>query len=411
MAARLLSPGRAVLEKILDIAFIPLIGLILLARLQDFPATTIMIVVVGVIYTTRNVLTEEGSFRDIGFNWVDISTLVVLTTEIINYFASTYRLNTLSSLVDVSFLFLLYWTLRVNLKHEYQIIALLVVLTIFGAYFSAKVIYAFLPQYQYMNYLRFTDLSDFRERINLLTPAGMAVAEWITVFLVFLPGPILLLIRYKHIRYRHRFPIMLLPIVCFVLLVLIAIAISFSRALYISAFSFFFIASGLCFYYRLFSLRQLLIFNGIVAVTFLVIVAFGPIAKPVITTMSIVRTPSQIRSLQGRFSTWTTALEMVRSHQLLWNRFLQLSNATSVASSTKCGLRGYSLQLFFADSDRKRSAWALRIQSSTFQLPQNIPSESSLQYGKRLRPERKATFCGCVRVRDNSRPEPLFNID
>ena len=107
METRLISPGRAVLEKMLDIAFIPLLGVILLGRVQDFPATTIIITVVGVIYTTRNVLAEEGALRDIGFNWVDISTLVVMTSEILNYFASTYRLNTLSSLVDVSFLFLL----------------------------------------------------------------------------------------------------------------------------------------------------------------------------------------------------------------------------------------------------------------------------------------------------------------
>jgi tetratricopeptide (TPR) repeat protein len=307
-----ISSGRAVLQKMLDIAFVPLLGIILLGRIHDFPATTIIIIVVAVIYTTRNVLTEEGGIREIGFNWVDLATLVVMASEILNYFASTYKLNTLSSLADVSFLFLLYWTIRVNLKHEYQFTGLVLILTFFAAYFTARVIYVFGPQYQHITDLHFADLSNFRERIDLLTPNGMAIAEWITLFLMFLPFPLLLLIRYK-----HKWPLMLLPIVCFELLVLLAIAISFSRALYLSAFSFFLIGSVLCLYYRLFPLRQLLIFNGILAVVFLVIVALSPIAKPVITTMSILRTSSQIRSLQGRFTTWTTAPAMVRAHPLL----------------------------------------------------------------------------------------------
>jgi tetratricopeptide (TPR) repeat protein len=48
-----------------------------------------------------------------------------------------------------------------------------------------------------------------------------------------------------------------------------------------------------------------------------VFIAFSPIAKPVVTTMSILRTQSQVRSLQGRVNTWTTALEMARSRPLL----------------------------------------------------------------------------------------------
>lgn len=312
METRLISPVLSVVEKTLDIAFIPLLALILLGRIQDFPGTTIILIVVAVIYATRKVLAEEEDGRGIGFNWMDISTLVVMTSEIVNYFASTYRLNTLSSVVDVSFLFLLYWVIRLNLKHEYQFVGLILILGFFGAYFTARVIYVFRPQYQRFTFFQFTDLSNFRERIDLLTPNGMPIAEWVTLFLMFLPFPILLLIKYK-----HRWRILLLPTVCLVLLVLIAIAISFSRALYISAFSFFLIGSGLCLYYRLFPWRELVLFNGILALMFLLMVAFSPIAKPVVTTMSIVSTSSQIRSLQGRVSTWTTALEMVRSHPLL----------------------------------------------------------------------------------------------
>jgi tetratricopeptide (TPR) repeat protein/O-antigen ligase len=311
METRLISPGRSVVEKILDIAFIPLLGIVLLGRIWDFPGTTIILIVVPVIYTTRNVLAEETS-RGVGFSWLDISTLVVMTSEIVNYFTSTYRLNTLSSIVDVSFLFLLYWTIRVNLRHEYQFIGLLLILVVFGAYFTARVIYVFRPQYQHFTALEFTDLSDFRERIDLLTPNGMPIAEWITLFLMFLPFPILLLIKYKH-RWRS----MLLPALATVLLVLVAIAISFSRALYISAFSFFLVGSGLCLYYRVFPWRRLALFNGMLAFLFLLIIAFSPIAKPFLTTTSIVRTSSQIRSLQGRVNTWATAPQMVRSHPLL----------------------------------------------------------------------------------------------
>jgi len=297
-----------VAEKILDIAFIPLLGIILLGRIRDFPGTAIILIVVAVIYTTRSIL-AEGGLRGVRFSWVDISTLVVMTSEIVNYFASTYRLNTLASVFDISFLFLLYWTIRANLKHEYQFVGLLLILGFFGAYLSARVIYVFRPQYQHFTLLQFTDLSNFRERIDLLTPNGMPIAEWITLFLMFLPFPILLLIRYK-----HRWRIILLPAVSLVLLILIAIAISFSRALYISAAGFFLIGSGLCWYYRLFHWRQLVLFNGILTLMFVLIVAFSPIAKPVVTTMSILRTSSQVRSLQGRVSTWTTAPEMIRSH-------------------------------------------------------------------------------------------------
>lgn len=100
METRLLSPGQGVLEKALDILFIPFVGLIVLARIQDLPAANIIIILFGAIYTTRNVLTAQERFSDLRLNWVDISTVVVMTSEIINYFASTYRVNTLSNLVD-----------------------------------------------------------------------------------------------------------------------------------------------------------------------------------------------------------------------------------------------------------------------------------------------------------------------
>src|SRR6185436_1333099 len=103
METRPFSPDRSVAEKILDIVFIPLLGLILLGRIRDFPGTTIILIVVAVIYTTRSIL-AEGGLRGVRFSWVDISTLVVMTSEINNYFASTYRLNTLASVFDISFL-------------------------------------------------------------------------------------------------------------------------------------------------------------------------------------------------------------------------------------------------------------------------------------------------------------------
>ena len=312
METSFFSPGRAVLEKTLDVSFIPAMGVVLLSRLLDFPVTTLILLAAGVIYTTRNVLAEETRLRDLRLNWLDIATVVVMATEIVNYFASTYRLNTLASLADVSFLFLLYWTIRVNLKHEYQLIGLILILTLFGLYLTGRVIYVFWSQYHYLTLLRFDDFSSLRERLNLLTPEGMAISEWVTLFLMFLPFPVLLLIKYS-----ERLRLALLPAMCCLLVMLIAIAITFSRALYISAFSFFLIGSVICFYYGLFSLRQLLIFNGLLTLAFWVFIVFSPIAKPVVTTMSLLQTPSQVRSLQGRVSTWTTALEMTRSHPLL----------------------------------------------------------------------------------------------
>src|SRR6185369_5143257 len=203
------------------------------------------------------------------------------TSEVINYFSSTYRVNTLVSLADASFLLLLYWTIRVNLKYEYQLLGLILIVSIIGLYLTGNVLYAFWSQYDYLAYLRFDDITGLRERLDFAKPDGRATAEWITLFLMFLPFPVLLLI-----RYRERLRVVLLPAVCCLLVTLLAIAVTFSRALYISAFSFFLIGSVLCLYYRLFSLRQLLVFNGILTLTFWVFIAFSPIAKPVVTTMS-----------------------------------------------------------------------------------------------------------------------------
>ena len=87
MQHTLFSHGRALFDKLLDVAFIPLLGLILIGRIQDFSGTTIFLILVGVIYTTRNIVAEEERLQDLHLNWLDVSTLVVLASEIINYFA------------------------------------------------------------------------------------------------------------------------------------------------------------------------------------------------------------------------------------------------------------------------------------------------------------------------------------
>ena len=322
---RLLSRGSAILDRTLDLALIPLVSIIFVAQIYYSPAAIIILIIVGAIYTTRNVLADDGRLLNSGFGWVDISTLIVMASEIINYFGSTYKLNTLSSLLDISFLFLLYWTIRTNLKHQYQLVGILIIMSLFGAYFTARVIYVFLPQYHHLAYLQFDDLSNFRERINLLGPEGIPIAEWITLFLMFLPFPVLLLV-----RYRRKLVFVWPPVVCALLLILLSITITFSRALYISTFSFFIVGSLLCLYFRLFSWRQILIFNVVLGLIFVAIIGFSPIVKPVMTTTSILRTSSQIRSLQGRFTTWTIVPGMARAHPLLgvgsYNFAMQYAN-------------------------------------------------------------------------------------
>src|SRR5437588_12345564 len=107
-------------NKVFDLLLIPVVALIVLARTVDLFDANILMISVGLAYAARLVFLDADD-PQIWLNWIDVSVVVVLATEILVYITSSYKPNTFLFMADLLFLQVFYWIIRFNLRHVYQL--------------------------------------------------------------------------------------------------------------------------------------------------------------------------------------------------------------------------------------------------------------------------------------------------
>lgn len=300
MPLKTLTPNR-----ILDVLLIPLIAFIFLLKLQEYFNINLVLIIGAFVYLVRELLSGGSAFQQ-RLNILDYSVLLVVLLEILSFSTSTYQANSFQNLMEVCFLFLFYALVRFNLKHDYQRVALYIVLAVCAAYLSYLGFSSLRRLERNLRALELYNLIDFRNLIWFLNPVGQSIGEWVTTLFVMLPFPVILFIKFRRSRWAW------IPTVWALVAVLWTILITFNRGAYVAVFAAFLVGTILFYVYRIFPLKKIVLFDAVIVG--LLIVMLLPWARPVIATLSVVKTTSQARSLGARKSIWKNSLEIVKQH-------------------------------------------------------------------------------------------------
>jgi O-antigen ligase len=295
-------------EPLPEILIVPVVGFIIVRRCLYDTGTGVDIwfLIITLVYSVIFLFGRYGTGR---MNWVDCSLFVVVASETVGYLNSTYRPNSLHDYQEILFLTLFYCLVRLHLGREYQRTGLFLLLSLFGLCLAAAVILSFYRQWAGLASLGFADPTSFRAYLNFLQPPGIPPGEWITIFLMLLPFPILLFLRFAD---TARAWALLCPAVA----LLLAIASTFSRGLYLATAAFFVSAALLFWLYGLAQLRRLVGFSACALLLLAVVICVTPLRGPVLTTASMFKTSSQVRSFEGRTDLWKASWGIVNDHPM-----------------------------------------------------------------------------------------------
>ncbi len=239
-------------------------------------------------------------------NIVEVILLIIIAFEFISFYFSAYRPNSFKYLLFISFIGLFYLFFKIksnpNKENDFELLGI----GGYGVVVSVLTLFFFLIFHFNITYEGFKDITNFR---NLYHPFSQLSNDWNTVLLCFVPFPVLFFIKYRnHKKYRLWAIAALVPI-------LFGIIVSFSRGAYLALFMFFAVLGFLLLIYKIFSLKKLLFSSGL-----LLLITIGLVAavhKPFFTTVSFFETTSQKRSVEGRISIWSNALDIVKAYPAL----------------------------------------------------------------------------------------------
>lgn len=291
---------------------VPAICLIILGEVTSLFDSRPYVVCLGFVYLTIRVFLDTASKPPPGSHiLMDVGIGLVAISEIISYFFSTYRPNSFHALFESLFLAAFYWIVRSSITTEHQLSAIVGFIVALAFYLDVKVIYFVSQQYEVLNSLGFPVVSDLRHFLYFLNPPGAPVAEWITIFLILMPFPVLLWVKFRDIPYLNA--LLLLPIATGLIVTLL----TFSRGIYAGTLTFVIVAIALSYFKKVSWFRSSIFFGGTLIVLICVFLFATPFWQPVRTTFSVFGTQSQVRSFEGRLTVWSKTAELVRRHPVL----------------------------------------------------------------------------------------------
>ena len=236
---------------------------------------------------------------------IDLSLLLLLSYEIVNYFLSSYRPNSILFLTQIVTVFAIFFVWAVLEEKSIVSRPIGVAVTFYGGLLALATILQFANVNAALATHGFEEAHHFK---RLLGYFHFPVNSWSTIlFLFFVPSCSLLIVwwRNEYLRYSIGF-------ICLVLI--IAMILTFSRGIYVSLVLFF--VMTLIFFVR--ELKGKL--KGMIAPTtfalLLLIVALLPVYKPVSGTFGLLETTSQIRSASGRLDLMEEGFAMVKNEPL-----------------------------------------------------------------------------------------------
>lgn len=302
------SSKYKVISKVFDHLFVIILCILFFLNIYGSLNLNSLLLIVFLVYLIKNIFLENFHSNIPRYTWIDSAIVLLAVAEGVSYISSTYRENSFYNVIDLSFFILFFYWIKFNLK-DYQRTATYIFLAGFGVLISINGTRFFLSLYFQMKSIGLNDLSDFRHIFYFGSPMGSPTGEWITLFLAFLPFPLILLFaKFKIDNCKSLF--LLIPVI----LILAIPVMSCSRGMYLALASFAFFGSTLLLLYKLYSLKKVFRFNLLFLLSIGLIIVVTPLFKPVLTTISMFQTTSQVRSFEGRKSLWKTGIEIIKDH-------------------------------------------------------------------------------------------------
>ena len=298
-------------NNIFDYFFVFITCLIIIVKIYGLFNLNFLFLFVFFIYLARNIFLDDRNVSMPRFTWLDAAILFIAVAEGVTYATSLYCENSFYSVVEISFLTLFFYWIKFNLNHDYQRTMIYLFVTGLGVLFSIEGVLGFLSDYVQMKEAGFSDFSDFRHIIYFGSPIGSPTGEWITIYLAFLPFSLIVLFEKFRKGSRESF-LLLIP----VMLLLLVPVLSCFRGMYLALASFALVASILFLSYKLSSMKKVILFNTVFIFSIGLMVVISPFFKPVLTTIALFQTTSQVRSYEGRKSLWKSGVEMIKDHPI-----------------------------------------------------------------------------------------------
>lgn len=300
----IVNPYEIILEKVLAPCLLIGASLVILAKVLDISSINLLLIPLGTGCLLKTIFsTRARTDRPLRLDFMDVSISVVALVEIATYYMSSYRANSFPHLIEVLALTTFYYLIKLNVKYEYQRTVLYSVIAILGLLLSCLAITVFIVKLGQLESAGFSDPTEFRHLLNF---AGPLIGEIVTLYLMLLPFPFIMFLRNKEMSATTW--LWLVP----ALTLLLAIAISFSRGAYVAIVAFFITCNTLLYIYRLVPLTRLIKINTLLGCVLLL--TLTPVIKPIVSTLNMFGTPSQVRSVEGRKDLWQQSLEIVKDH-------------------------------------------------------------------------------------------------
>ena len=236
---------------------------------------------------------------------LDIFIPVYVAVELLSYYSSYFRINSIYFIIKILCFLLFYFFIKHNITTSKLKNSIFIVLTVLG------IILSFLTLIHFSFHQFTLDKYGFKQHLHfkyLFTPLGNLINEWATVFLFFLPLPIILFFVHQNFRYRWLF---LLNIILF----LTVLIISFCRGIYLALCTFIIMVIILLIKNQMINWRKLVIVSSLLGL--LVILFLFPVRESLVTTSLGFKTLSQVRSIEGRITIWKNSIKIFRQNPIL----------------------------------------------------------------------------------------------
>lgn len=237
------------------------------------------------------------------FSWIDGLLLLLIITEVINYFISIYPPNTFVSLEKIIDFALLYYMMRLLLQKDASRPLFFTGVGAYGLVLALGAFFTFLLLQTQLQLEGWQDAAQFK---RLFAPFGLLNNEWASIALCFLPFPLLAAVYFRQSKIG-----LIISALAFAL-VNAAVLISFSRGAYLSLGLFWLLIIGFILYFKLLSLKSL--FRVIFIIMLGVVLLIIPARTPFFTTLAMNKTVSQQRSTQGRIEILQNSLCQAKGH-------------------------------------------------------------------------------------------------
>ena len=291
-----MSNSKIILSALIAVCVFSFLGFISITLMAVF---MLPIVFAFCVYDAAHNSAYQKAIR---FSGADYCLIILCVVELICCANSIYKPNSESVALKILIITILYFFVRAFVTHTIQIHYLCSVITCFAAVLAAITLLFFLFHAQ-----KYSELGSLEQYKGFYRPFGMLSNDWATVLLCLMPFSAI-----SMLNANGKKTVLLAAANC---LIIISILVSFSRGAYLSL-ALFVIASisfsalskqGL---FR----RTIFLFSAITVLAFALTL---PVAGSVATTIRMNKTVSQQKSVEGRLTKYTEALELFKRQPLL----------------------------------------------------------------------------------------------